>query len=388
MGETQSQGAGRAGTLLFQGVLTTFFAIAGLYYGSGVLVPLSLAVLLFVLITALIDRFERAKVLGLQTPKWLAHVLAFGVVGFGLTIILAILSSQAGAVNEAFPRYEARFADLISRLAALIGDEAFEAAKRGVAEMNISSIASGAISSAGGFLSALFLVILYVAFLMAERAPMRSKLVLAITDDETYQKVIAIADSMSLGLQRYLGIKTFVSVLTAIGSYAFMKPVGLDFAETWAVLAFLLNFIPTIGSMIGVALPTVVALVQFESLSLILVVLIGCGAVQFVVGNIVEPSMTGRSLNLSPFLVILSLTFWTAIWGIPGALLSVPITVCTMIVMCHIPKTRSLAILMSGDGAVGEAVGPPQGNPASEETDTAPGKHSTQYPTPKKEGSN
>lgn len=343
---------GRGMTLVTQVVLCLFFGIAGLKYGASVLVPLSLAVLLFVLISAIIDRFKAVQLFGRKTPDWLAHVLAFGAVAFGIAIILSILTSQAGAVNDAFPRYEARFAHIISQFASLIGDDAFSAAKAGVAEMNLSNLASGALSSASGFLSALFLVILYVAFLMGERAPMRQKLVLAISDAHTHEKVLTIADSMSNSLQRYVSIKTFVSILTAVGCYVFMKPVGLDFAETWAVLAFMLNFIPTIGSILGVVLPTIVALVQFDSALPILVVVFGCGAVQFTIGNVLEPKITGRTLNLSPFLVILSLTFWTAVLGIPGALMSVPLTVCIMIVLSHIPATRPLAVLMSGDGYI------------------------------------
>ncbi|SMP10128.1 AI-2E family transporter [Shimia sagamensis] len=352
MNRSDEKLVGRGMTLVTQVVLCLFFGVAGLKFGASVLVPLSLAVLLFVLISAIIDRFKGATLFGMRTPDWIAHVLAFGSVVIGVAIILSILTSQAGAVSEAFPRYEARFAHIVSQFASLIGDEAFSAAKAGVAEMNLSNLASGALSSASGFLSALFLVILYVAFLMGERAPMRQKLALAIPDAHTHEKVLAIADSMSNSLQRYVSIKTFVSILTAVGCYIFMKPVGLDFAETWAVLAFMLNFIPTIGSILGVVLPTIVALVQFDSTLPILVVVLGCGSVQFTIGNVLEPKMTGRSLNLSPFLVILSLTFWTAVWGIPGALMSVPLTVCIMIVLSHIPATRPLAVLMSGDGYI------------------------------------
>ncbi len=353
MDGSDKQPIGRGMTFVTQVVLCLFFGIAGLIYGASVLVPLSLAVLLFVLISAIIDRFKGTKLFGRNTPDWIAHVLAFGLVVVGVAIILSILTSQAGAVSEAFPRYEARFAHIISQFASLIGDEAFTAAKAGVAEMNLSNLASGALSSASGFLSALFLVILYVAFLMSERRSMRQKLALAIPDHQAHDKVLKIANSMSTSLQRYVSIKTFVSILTSVGCYAFMKPVGLDFAETWAVLAFMLNFIPTIGSILGVVLPTIVALVQFETALPIFVVVLGCGAVQFTIGNVLEPKITGRSLNLSPFLVILSLTFWTAVWGIPGALMSVPLTVCIMIVLCHIPATRPLAVLMSGDGYVG-----------------------------------
>ncbi len=333
-----------------QVVVITFFVIVGLVYAAGILIPLSLALLLFVLITAIVDKVRLLRVGTFKIPNWLAHIISLVIVTLGLLGIFSILSSQAGDVAEAFPRYEQRFSDILSRIVALIGDENYAAVENAVTTFDISELAGGAISSAGAFLGAAFLVLLYLPFMLLERSAMNKKLALVAQDPEFKETLRKIVKNMSFSLQRYVGIKSLVSLITGLGSYAFMKPVGLDFAETWAVLAFVLNFIPTIGSIVGVALPSLVALVQFDTFTPFLIILCGCGAVQFVVGNILEPALTGRSLNLSPLMVILALTFWTAIWGMVGALLSVPITVCFLIVMSHIPATRVIAILMSGDG--------------------------------------
>jgi AI-2 transport protein TqsA len=187
---------------------------------------------------------------------------------------------------------------------------------------------------------------------MAARLPMSQKITFAASTPEVASEVGVVLRSISVGLQRYIGTKTLVSLLTGILSYAVMKPVGLDFAETWGVLAFTLNFIPTIGSAVAVAIPAIVALVQFETLTPFLIIIVGCGAIQLVVGNILEPKLTGKSLNLSPLMVILALTAWTTLWGIAGALLSVPITVCVLIIFSNIRDTRPWAILMSGDGSI------------------------------------
>lgn len=331
-------------------VVSVFFLVAGLVYAAGVLVPLAIAVLLFVLVTAIVDRVNDLRIGGRKIPGLVAHLGALCMVLFGLWVIVTIFASQAGSVSEAVPRYEARFDHILTQIVSLVGDQNFEAAKAALAEMEISGFATDAISSAGGFLSGLLLVLLYIPFMMVERRPMVKKLAIAFPDSDTLGRVRKMGEGVSLGLQRYVGIKTFVSILTGLGSYCFMKPVGLDFSETWAVLIFMLNFIPTLGSMIGVAIPSVVALVQFESVTPFLIVLLGCGVVQFGIGNVVEPAITGRSLNLSPLMVILALTFWTAIWGIAGAFLSVPITVCLLIVLSHIKATRTVAVLMSGDG--------------------------------------
>ncbi|WP_170606307.1 AI-2E family transporter [Ruegeria arenilitoris] len=340
-------------TFWYQLVVFLFLSVASLVFASSVLVPLSFAALLFVLLTATSDRISRLKLMGRNIPKWLAHFSALSVVVIGLLIVVSILSSQAGEVSEAFPRYEERLSSILAQVVSIVGQDNYAAAMKAFKQINLAGFASGVIGSAGAFLSAFFLVLLYVPFMLAERVQMQAKVKLAIPDAETADKVRQVLKSTSDSIQRYVGIKTLVSAITGLGSYAVMASVGLDFSETWAVLAFLLNFIPTVGSIIGVALPSVVALVQFEETVPFLIVLIGCGAVQFSVGNILEPMLLGKSLNLSPFMVILALTFWTAVWGIAGALMSVPITVCIMIVLSNIPPTQPIAILMSGDGKIG-----------------------------------
>ena len=331
-------------------LIVLFLLVTGLVYGAGFLIPLTFAALVFVLLTAVIDRVAAIRI-GRQTvPRWLAHIVGILAIFSGFTIVVLILSSQSEQVTEAIPRYTERFEGVLAGLISFIGEENALEAREALQTADISSWALGALGSAGGFLSGFLLVLLYVPFLMVERRPMSRKLSIAAPDPETGAEIRTIVRSISLGLQRYVGVKTFVSILTGLFSYAVMKPMGLDFAETWAVLAFALNFIPSIGSILGVVFPALVALVQFDTITPFLIIVLGCGTVQFSIGNILEPAITGRSLNLSSFLVILALTFWTAIWGIAGALLSVPITVGWLIICTHIPKLRWLAVLMSGDG--------------------------------------
>jgi AI-2 transport protein TqsA len=129
-----------------------------------------------------------------------------------------------------------------------------------------------------------------------------------------------------------------------------MRAVGLEFAETWALLTVFFNFIPNIGSIIATLVITAAAFIQFEAWEPILIVFGGVGVIQFMIGNVIEPSVMGRSLRLSSFVVILSLTFWGAIWGIVGMFLAVPIMVMIMIVCSHVPSLRVVAILLSREG--------------------------------------
>ena len=131
-----------------------------------------------------------------------------------------------------------------------------------------------------------------------------------------------------------------------------MRWVGVDFAETWALLIFVLNYIPNIGSIVAVAFPALLALVQFETLGPFIILVISLTAIQLAIGSVLEPMLMGNTLNMSPFAIILALAFWGTIWGIVGMFLSVPIMVMVMIVCAHVPSWRWVAILLSKDGQI------------------------------------
>lgn len=132
--------------------------------------------------------------------------------------------------------------------------------------------------------------------------------------------------------------------------------IGVDFAIFWAFLIFLLNYIPTIGSLIATAFPAVLTLVQFETFTPFIIVLVAITGIQMVVGNFIEPKMMGNSLKISSLVVLLSLAFWGAIWGVTGMFLCVPITVILMIIFAQFPTSRPIAILLSDDGDINDLI--------------------------------
>ena len=150
----------------------------------------------------------------------------------------------------------------------------------------------------------------------------------------------------------YLTIKTLASFGTAMISYFVLQIIGVDFAAFWALLIFLLNYIPTVGSIIAVVFPFLFAFIQFDTVYPAFIVGILLVGIQFVMGNVVEPKMQGQSLNLSPLVIVLSLVFWGKIWGIAGAFLCVPIMVIINIILSRFPTTRPIAILLSANGKI------------------------------------
>ena len=129
-----------------------------------------------------------------------------------------------------------------------------------------------------------------------------------------------------------------------------MLAAGVEHSIFWAFLIFLLNFIPNIGSVIAVFLPVVMTLIETESPGTALGLALALTAVQQLLGSFVEPRMMGSSLNISPFVVLVSLTVWGSMWGITGMFLCVPLTVVAMIIMAEFPNTRPIALMLSRDG--------------------------------------
>ncbi|SDW39037.1 Predicted PurR-regulated permease PerM [Ruegeria halocynthiae] len=331
-------------------VIVATLVVLGLYAGANFLVPLTMALLVNVLILALSDRVIAVT----RAPIWLANLAGVTVVLAGLFMIMYILGSQATQFARSINTYESQFDGAVNRITGLVGNDVTSFIRDNLVSIDMSYVARVILGSATSLLNQFFLISLYVAFLMAERLAFRKKIQLAAGNPRLGADLATVLDAISFSLQRYVGVKTFISLITATISYAVFKALGLEYAETWAVLTFALNFIPSIGSIIAVIFPAMIALVQFDTIGPFLIIVLGCGTLQFAIGNFLDPAMLGRSLNMSTFLVILALTFWTTVWGLIGAFLSVPLTVCILIIFSHIPALRPVAILMSLDGRLGE----------------------------------
>lgn len=190
-------------------------------------------------------------------------------------------------------------------------------------------------------------------FLLAEQQVFGRKIDAMFRTDARRAEARMVARTIVEQTQNYLRLKTAMCFLTAGVTYFVLETFGVDFAGFWAVVVFLLNYIPTVGSILGAIFPALLALVQFGDwqLALIVLALLGFFA-QFVISNLVEPRFMGSNLNMSPLAIILSLALWGSLWGVAGAFLCVPIMVILMIVTAHFPQTRWIAVLLSNDGDV------------------------------------
>lgn len=322
--------------------------VTGLALGRAFLIPIVIAVLATTLIAATADRFQRW---GLPRALALLVSLLTFLAGFGW--VLYVLSGQADAFTAAWPRYVARFETLAGNVSQWLGPDLSERFMAGLKSLQIGKALPSLVGSAGGLLTSLILVALYVGFMLAERHTAHLKLEYLFSKDESASHAHQTLAGIAQGVRDYIWIKTLMSLLTASVSYAVLKYLGVDFSETWALIIFFLNFIPSIGSVLGVIFPAVLALVQFDTIWQFLVIAVLLSTAQLMIGNVIEPAVMGRTLNLSPLVVMISLAFWGSIWGLVGAFLSVPLTAAIVIACSKIPSWQWLAVLLSTDGRIG-----------------------------------
>lgn len=318
--------------------------------GRVFLVPLAIAVLLFSLTSAARDGIAALRIGSFDMPDWLASIVGLALIFAAMLVVFTIIAGQVDAVIAAGPAYVARVQELVTAAFAWLGADVAAGIVAAFEDIDLAAYVRALAGSAGYSLATAILILLYVGFLFAERAHFPSKLANLFPEADRAAQVERIFRSITRSVHRYILIKTVVSVLTGVLVYLVMQPFGLEFAETWALLTVFLNFIPNVGSIVATALPTLAALVQFDSWTPVVLLFATIGLIQFSVGNLIEPSLMGRSLNLSPFVIILSLTFWGAIWGIVGMFLAVPIMVMVMITCSHLPVLHPIAVLLSRDG--------------------------------------
>jgi AI-2 transport protein TqsA len=196
-----------------------------------------------------------------------------------------------------------------------------------------------------GFLSAALMVVVYLAFLLAERSSLPRRLENAYGPDQA-QRIMTVLSSIASAISQYIAVKTLISLLAGLLTTVVLLIFGVDFAITWGTLTFLFNYIPYLGSLVATILPIFLALVQFETWwQAVAIGILLIGMQQFL-GVLVEPRLAGAKLGVSPFLIILSLAFWGVVWGIVGMILAVPLLVTVKIILDNIPATRPIAKLM------------------------------------------
>ncbi len=320
--------------------------------GRALLVPFMIAVAIWYLINILSDYYHRITIGKWQLPRVVSYIASLLTIILVLNFLIGMISSNIAEVRDAAPLYQENFLKLTAKIFAMAGIDKEPNIAQVINQINLTPFITNLAGTLASLAGSASLIMIYVLFLMLEQKYFKVKLARLLKGSEHRETVFTILEQISLDVKTYIGVKTFVSALTGGACYLVLVAVGVNNASFWAFFIFLLNFIPTVGSMLAVLFPALLSLVQFDTFTPFLIVISGLVIIQMVIGNILEPKLMGSSLNLSPLVVLLSLSLWGSIWGIAGMFLSVPFTVILMIIFSQFDKTRPIAILLSQDGNI------------------------------------
>ncbi len=319
---------------------------------SSYLIPLVLAFLVWDMVRGVRSFINKSKFINKFLPIWIQNIISFGVIFLVLGVLSNLILTGISQFYEVLPEYQKNIYNVNASLLAKYDYDLLEKGVAYLADFDYASILEPILNALSVILADSFMIILYVIFLMLEEQIFRDKFRALFPNQEKFQKVSYIIHEIDELFREYLLLKTMVSLLTGFLSYLALLIIGVDSPILWAILIFLLNYIPSIGSLIATGFPTIVALLQFGNLTPAIWVLVIVGLIQVVVGNFIEPKIMGNSLNISPFVVIVALVVWGAIWGIVGMLLSVPITVMMIIILAQFDDTKNLALMLSESGNI------------------------------------
>ncbi|MFV0384652.1 AI-2E family transporter [Paracoccus sp. (in: a-proteobacteria)] len=330
----------------FLGIIAFSLVLIMLVQARFMLISLAIAIILFSLTTDAIFAISR----WLKVPKWLGTALALIGITLALLWISTTIVSQVNEVVQTAIAYAEQAQEALPTLTNWLGPEAQERVNAALSNFNITGWIRSLAGQASGIFSGSVLVILFVGFMFAEQVWFPLKVERLTGDPSRALHVRRIIGSIMHRVNRYLLVKAGVSAVTASAVWLIFTFAGLGLAGPIALLTFILNFIPSIGSIIATIIAAVLAFVLSGDTTLTLIIGLACTLVQFIIGNVLDPMLLGQTLRLSSFGIILSLAFWGAIWGMPGMFLAVPIMVALMIVCAHIPWLRPVAVLLSREG--------------------------------------
>ena len=310
---------------------------------SVVLIPLVLAVMCSYILAPIVDWSVRK----FSLPKSIGILFSLGLTLVLFLIIGLLISSSVGVLTENTAEYEAHIHMLNEKALIWLNlgpilwlndqglDINLESFSQLLSQLPVSGIIGGLTNTLLQFLSNSFLILIFVIYILEGRNPQ--------------EKSSPLIEKIETKIEKYLLIKMILSIITGVSVSFFLWMLNVDLAMVFGLLAFVLNFIPNVGSIIATLLPVPIILVSPESSALTLVLAIGLpGTIQMVVGNVVEPKLLGDSLELHPITVLLSLIFWGMIWGIAGMLLAAPITAVVKILLENIEITKPFAKILEG----------------------------------------
>lgn len=326
--------------------------LALLILAESILIPFVYGIVLWFLSRFFKNLLHKIPFLKKRMPNWLLNTFVFALVLIGLSLVSGLITTNIRSLLENSELYKANMDEVLNKLNATFQIDLYAQISSTIEKFDYAAMLGSIADSLSGALGDFIMIILYAAFILSEEGSLKGKIKKLFSNPAQYEQATSILKKINNASSDYIRLKTYVSLLTGFIGYVFLAIMGVDAAFFWAFLMFALNYIPTIGSLIATLFPAVFSLIQFGEFTPFIIILAGLGAIEWFIGNVIEPRLIGSSLNLSPLVTILALIVWGQIWGITGMLLSVPITVVMVIIFSQFESTRSVAILLSQNGDI------------------------------------
>lgn len=328
----------------FLAIITVIMLGAVLKIAASILLPLIIAILLSFIIAPLVNLLDRPRI-----PRVIAILVVVLILCGFLFLVFLFFQTSVNSFVRQYPKYAERFSEISMQIEMMIKNR-FDIQFDFSTDINWQGALRDYLVSFSGslmkFFTSLGLILIFLIFLLMEKHLFRGKLARAF-DESTGRQIGRVVDHINRDVARYINLKFFISLATGIVVWFFLSIIGVDFPLVWGVLAFLLNFIPSIGSFILIVITITMGVIQFYPLmGKIAAVAVSMIGTQVIIGNILDPRLQGQRLNLSPLLILFSLIFWGWIWGTVGMFLAVPLTAVLKIIFENIPILKPLAILM------------------------------------------
>lgn len=319
--------------------------VGGLKLGEPILLPFALALFLAILTLPIVVWLQQRRV-----PRGPAIFLAVLVVVAVFSLIILLASQSINDFQDRIPRYAVRLTDIWNDWIQALEETTFPGAATLASYLTpdivdpgqFFTLAGGTLATVFSFASNAFLVFLILIFILGEATVFPAKFRAILGREQGHSSRLT---KIVTEVQEYLGIKTFISLATGILLGAWCWVLNLDFPILLGLVAFLLNYVPTVGSIIASVPAILLGLVQV-GFGHAVIVAIGYILVNLGFGNLIEPNLLGRRLGLSTLVVILSLIFWGWVWGPVGALLAVPLTMVVKIMLENTSDLRWVSILL------------------------------------------
>lgn len=340
---------------LFYGVGLTLMIGWILVIARPIILPVVASVVVAYVVLGLAELIGRAPGFA-AVPAALRYALAVAISLGVMASIVWLIVQNVNQVSTLLPRYQDQFLALIQRGAVAIGlddEPSWQSLRRDlVGQFNLHRVILTSVVSVASIIGTFAVILIYAGFILSEQKAFANKIARLSDQPAKVSQIQQVIRDVNSRIGTYLVMKTLINITLGVASYVILRLYGIELAGFWALLIGLFNYIPYLGGVMGVGLPALLALVQFgEIWPVVVFVLVMC-IPQVTLGNFIEPWLMGSSLNLSPFVILVSLVAWASVWGIAGAILSVPIMAILVIVFTEFDATRPLAILLSKDGTI------------------------------------